>query len=218
VAKTFQPYVGPRIIPGHVDCIVQGSCFGNLVENVYGFKYTGTRPTGAELAQLGTEFLPALYNVQKTNTVTNMSFISAQMVDIGIAGGNTATFVFNPNTNGTNTGSDLPLNVAASVELKTGKRGRRFKGAKRWSALPENEVDHNSFSSNLMGWLAQLGLLLVRTYVSGKFAPAVGSLPHMPPLGQVGPPSPAESNVIASVSTVDNNTDSQKTRLNRRGR
>jgi hypothetical protein len=216
MAKTFIPYVGPRIVPGHVDAILRGTCFGNMVQNVYGFKYTGTRPTALELKQLGEEFLAALIPVQDDYSVTDLTWVDMVLNDIGVAGGNTYTVVLSPGVHGANTGSDTPLNVSASMETKTSKRGKRFKGRKSYSALPENEVNHNTLSSNIISWLGRIGLLLVRLYVSGKFAPAVASLPKVYPAPRLN--DPAESNIITSVSTVDDNSDSASRRLNRRGR
>lgn len=195
----------PRIIPLTVDVHFRYTFQGNLMENVFQFLYV-TTPTAATLLTLATEVANAFLPKYQAFMPTGVQFTEVRADDIGAAGRATATYVFPANTFGTSTSDPVPANVAANIVLRTGLRGRANRGSKRISPFPENQVSGNTLAGTLGTLLLDLALQFLIKRVTNAFTPAVGSM-HS-----------AHSTPLTAVSLVDSNTDSQKTRLNGRGR
>jgi hypothetical protein len=210
----FIPYVGPRIIPNCVDVAVIMKAANQTIMNVWQVKYTAHTPTVADLQNLAAEVGSVWATIARPELSSQVQFIQVLCKDIGAAGRFVGAYNYPANTYGQNGSSDLPLNVAANVTLKTAKQGRRFTGKKSISGFTENHVDHNTLGVEILNFLANLAAGMIRTWVGGLFATALGSLPHMV---AIGPPTPAETNVLTGITVPDAWTDSQKTRLTNRG-
>lgn len=195
----------PRIIPNTVDLHFRYTFQNNLCENVYQFIYTVV-PTAAALLSLATEVANAFLPKYQAMMPDDVQFTEVVCNDIGAAGRATATYVFPANTFGSRANDPIPGNVAANLVLKTGLRGRSKRGSKRISPFTEDEVSGNTLAGTLAVFLLDLALQIIIKRVTNAFTPAVGSMK----LGS--------SQAITSVSLVDANSDSQKTRLNGRGR
>lgn len=211
----FIPYEGPRIIPNTVDVTTHWTFQGNQCENVYQMKYT-TVPTKAQLDQLASDFGQEIFTLIRPRLSTAVQWVDVVAKDIGAAGRAQGSYTFFGGSNGTNTSDPTAANTAIHALLRTAKTGRRFKGGKSYSGFTESDITGNTIGSAILAFIGNLALALLHSYVSGLFLPAVGSLPKMSAPGVVL--NAAESNAITNVSAVDANVDSQKTRLNNRGR
>jgi len=194
----------PRIIPNTIDVHLRYVAGGNEMENTYQFLYEDT-PSVAQLEALAEDVATNIGAKQRLFTHGGITFTECQAVDIGSSGGAEGTYTFPNGTTGSRGGSAEPLNVASGITLRTGHRGRSKKGRKSYSGFVESDTDGNSIGSSLMGLLADLAVELIRDRVSSTYRPAVGSLK----LGS--------STAIQSAVILDNNIDSQKTRLNLHG-
>jgi len=212
---TFIPYKGPRIIPNTVDLTIHWTAFGQQCENVYQFRYT-TVPTALSLTNLASTFGQAMFNTMKPFLSPSVQFLNATAKDIGAAGRQQGVYTYPNGSTGQAPNDAVALNMASNVNLTTAKVGRRFQGGKSYSGFTESEGTGNTWQSTITTMISNIAVLLLQTWLSGAFTPAIGSLPHMSAIGVVG--APAESNAITGVSQVDLNVDSQKTRLNNRGR
>jgi|KBSMisStandDraft_5_1062788.scaffolds.fasta_scaffold291409_2 hypothetical protein len=194
----------PRIIPNTVDVHLKYTAGPNQMENVYQFIYEEA-PSVAQLLALATDVGTNIGAKQAAFTSGDIVFREVQAIDIGSSTGSEATYTFPNGTTGLRGGSIEPLNVASGITLRTGHRGRSNKGRKSYSGFVESDVDSNTLGSSLMGLLTDLAVELIRDRVSSTYRPAVGSM-------KLGSSRPITSAVI-----LDNNVDSQKTRLNLHG-
>lgn len=177
----------------------------NLGENTVWYKWTGSVPTAAELAQLCTAVGAGVAERIRLcmNNGVIMREVHCRNMDTEIA--NQATVPFTIGTVGSRAGSPVASNEAANVVRRTGKTGRSQHGAVRVSEFSEGDVDGNSIGSALMGLLANVGLSLLEDYVSGRFIGALGSKKN------------GTSAELLDAGVIDSNIDSQKTRLNQHG-
>jgi len=194
----------PRIIANTVDVHLRYSAGPNQMENVYQFIYEET-PSVGQLLSLATDVATNIGGKMALAVSDQINFVECQAVDIGTSTGGEATYVFPSGTHGLRSGSVEPLNVASGITLRTGHRGRSNKGRKSYSGFVESDIDSNTIGSSLMGLLTDLALELIRDRVSSTYRPAVGSM-------KLGTSRP-----ITSATILDNNVDSQKTRLNLHG-
>lgn len=194
----------PRIIPSCVDVHVRYQHGTNLLENVYQFVYNAI-PTSGELLQLATEFGTAIYNAMRTELHTGVVFREVRADDIGGSNRATATYVYPLNSTGTKADPPVASNEAASMVLYTGRRGRQNRGRKSYSEFVEPSVDGNTLGNFIMSMLVGVAAQILLPRVGGLFTPVVASF-----VGQI-------TNQIVQAAMLDNNIDSQKTRLNQHG-
>jgi hypothetical protein len=213
---TFYPYKGPRIIPNTIDCIFTMKADDQTVENVYQFRYGTAVPSVAALQNLAAELAADVWNAIRGEMNKNVTAVNVTAKDIGAPGRAIGGYNFVPGTIGLEAASDVPLNVAAHMTLRTAKQGRRFKGGKSFSGFSETHVNRNTLGDEIMSMLLRAGVSLLHTYVQGAFTPAVASLPHLSAPTIIN--APAESNAITGVIVPDAWVDSQKTRLTNRGK
>lgn len=176
----------------------------NLMENVPAYRWTGSPPSDAELLALGTELDGTLVSrlcAVQTNGVTYRE-IYCRNIDTAIA--NEATFI--SSRQGGVVGIQEAANVAASLTKRTGYTGRSHHGAMRVGPFQANAIDGNTLTSGLMSGLANVCVSVLTPRVSGRFVSALASRK----LGI--------SIALTQCLAQDNNVDSQKTRLNGRGR
>lgn len=193
-------------IPGGTMCELRYSHGPNLLENTFGYRWSGTAPTSAELLTLATE-IAATIALKVTLLVSNgVGFREIHCYNTDVALSNQATYNFPTGTIGTRTGSVVASNEAAGLITRTGFRGRSSHGRKSFSEFIEGDVDGNSLSTYIMTQLASIALSVVADRVGGRFKPAVLSR-----LLGITP-------TILSALVLDTNIDSQKTRLNSHGR
>jgi hypothetical protein len=194
----------PRIIANTIDAHLRYTAGGNEMENTYQFLYEET-PSVGQLEDLAEDVGLNIGAKQAAFTQQGIVFREVQCVDIGSSGGAEGTYTFPNGTTGLRSGSPEPLNAASGITLRTGHRGRSNKGRKSYSGFVESDLDGNSIGSSLMALLTDLAVELLRDRVGSTYRPAVGSMKN------------GTSKAITSSTILDNNVDSQKTRLNLHG-
>jgi len=132
--------------------------------------------------------------------------------DIAGAVANEGTYTFPPGTTGNRTGGQVASNEACGIVKRTGLTGRRSHGRNSISNFVEGDVDGNSIGSSLIALLTNLATQLLVDYVVGSNS-FIAALAHIPRIaGVVG-----NSDLLTETVILDNDVDSQKTRLNRHG-
>lgn len=192
-------------------CHIRSQNGTNLEENTLAFKWTGTAPTIAELLALATALAtgPALAIRAMTSAGWLFREIYCRNIDTEIA--NEATYTFPSGTTGQRAGPQVAANEACGVVKRTGHTGRGQHGRLSASGFVEGDVDGNSVSSSLMALLAQLAVQMLVSFLTARFRPAVAHIPRVPNVD-------GTSDYITETVVLDNNIDSQKTRLNSHGR
>lgn len=194
------------------DCQIRMQSGTNLMENGFQFKWSNsTPPSAAELASLALE-LAGTVGLALRNCVSDQTVfreIYCRNLDEEMA--NQATYTFPNGTKGTRGGNQVAANEACGIVKRTGLTGRGGHGRNSVSTFPEGDVDGNSVGSTLMGLLGNLALQILLNAVSNRFLPA---LAHRPRVSL----APGSATLLQSAIVLDNNVDSQKTRLNSHGR
>jgi hypothetical protein len=177
----------------------------NRCENTFAYRWTGGPPTTGELLSLAQEVWATIGVKMQRQMHTGNVFREVYARNIHTEVAAQATYALPANTAGQRGGGALALNEACRVTTRTGFTGRSNHGAKGFSGFVEGDLDGNSIGTQLMTWLIDLCLSIVAQRLAGRFTPAVASRKN------------ATSVVITSALPIDNNVDSQKTRLNNRG-
>jgi hypothetical protein len=199
----------PRVIPSVVD--VHFRWLGpdqQQCENVYQYRYSAA-PSGAVCAALAAAVAAAMGPKYQAFMTTRHTLSEVFVKDIAaLSGRGEGTYVFPSNTVGSRGEDPLPGNAAASMTLRTGLTGRSNHGRKSISGFSEPWVSADQMLSQLITWLADLGIQwLVTRIVSGvTFTPVVASNLRDTALN------------LTQVVLTDTVMDSQKTRLKKHGR
>lgn len=195
-------------VPFTSECHVRFQQGPNLGENIFAYQWSGSPPSGAQLLTLATEVAAsiALRMTQVMHTSNVFREVYCRNLDVEFA--NNATYLFPGGTIGTRGGSAVASNEANGLIKRTGFTGRGMHGRNSFSNFAEGDVDGNSIANALMALFLNLAAEIVLARVAGSFKAAVAKRHVTVP----------RSVQIASCIDLDNNIDSQKTRLNSHGR
>jgi len=194
------------IIPGGTYCEVRYSHGPNLMENTYGYRWSGSPPSAAELLALCIEVWQTIGDKTRNLVSNGVGFREVHCYNTDVPLSNQATYSLPTGTIGARIGPIVASNEACGIVTRTGLRGRSSHGRKSYSEFIEGDVDGNSVSSFIMGQLASIAVSIVADRVGGRFKPAVLSRRY------------GITPTILSALVLDTNIDSQKTRLNSHGR
>jgi hypothetical protein len=192
-------------------CHVRTSNGSNQEENTYAFKWSGSPPTAPELASLASSISTVIGGALRALTSDGWVFREVYCRNIDTEVASEATYVFPSGTTGLRSGSQVAANEACGIVKRTGLTGRGSHGRNSISGFAESDVDGNSIGSSLMAALINLALQTLVSYLASRFVPAVAHIPRT-----VGPTG--TSTALRETIVLDNNIDSQKTRLNSHGR
>jgi len=126
--------------------VVRGSLFGQDVEHVWACKNTASPPTEAELVSICGAF-QATYLTIMAPLSDQYSINEVTATFLGAATGPEFTLVISPAQQGGVASPSSPGNVALCVSLRSGFTGRRNRGRKFFSGLPESAVADNAVDS-----------------------------------------------------------------------
>jgi len=183
----------------------------NLEENTFAFKWVGTAPTAVELGQLAAALATTVGAALRAITSNGWIFREIYCRNIDVEFAPEATYTYPSGTTGQRVGNQVAASEACGIVKRTGLTGRGKHGRTSVSGFTEGDVDGNSVGGALMALLAQLAAQMLLGYLTGRFRPAVA---HIPRVGT----APGSSDFISETIVLDNNIDSQKTRLNAHGR
>lgn len=186
-------------------CEIRYQVDTNLCEITQAFYWTGTPPIGTELVNLATAVGTGVAGKMRACMSQNVRFREVYCKNLNAPGSAQGLYIFPNNTNGQRSGAPVALNEASGIIKRTNFTGRSRRGRNSISGFVEGDVDGNSLGNSLMQLLLDLAIEMLVSRVGGRFLPAVGSKV----LGNAMP--------IVSAAVIDNNIDSQKTRLNAHG-
>lgn len=188
------------------ECQIRYTHGTNNYENGFAFKWSGSAPSSAELLALATELGGSLA-VRMAGLMHNgVHFREVYCRNVNTEVANQATWTAPVGFNGTQSGSPVASNEAANLVKRTGLTGRSKHGANRFSEFVESQVDGNTLGSFIITQLASIAISVLASRVGARFAPALASRK----LGT--------AELLLNALTLDDNVDSQKTRLNNHGR
>lgn len=186
-------------------CKLRWSSQTNLCENTLAFFWSGVAPTGAELASLAAAIAGDVGFYFRRAMSDQILFNTVVCTNIHAPGGAQGQYNFPANTRGQRVGSQDALNVASGIVRRTAFVGRANRGRNSVSGFTEGDVDGNTLGTGLMQLLGDIAVHILVPYLSNRFLPAVASR-----VNHIAIP-------LLSAAVIDNNTDSQKTRLNTHG-
>lgn len=194
------------------DCQIRMQSGNNLLENGFQFKWNNaTPPSSAELASLALE-LAGTVGLALRNCLSNgTTFREIHCRNLDIEAANQATYTFPNGTTGARGGNQVAANEACGIVKRTGLTGRGSHGRNSISTFIEGDIDGNTVGGTLVGLLTNLAVQILLNAVSNRFHPAIA---HRPRVSL----SPGSATELVSTLVLDNNVDSQKTRLNSHGR
>ena len=198
-------------VPDTAQINIVYSLDGQTVENVVYYKHDGT-PTLADLtnitdavaAYIRTSLMPALSSAIQLIRVVGVlldvadGLIVTNTVSLPLAGGDSDAV--------------LPNNVAFCISLRTGNRGRSFRGRNFIPGIAESHVVKSELNSTAAGGLVSAwgGLLAVGTSSGWTMVVVSRFHNHLPRTTGVATP-------VQSIFAIDNVVDSQRRRLPKRG-
>jgi hypothetical protein len=182
---------------------------GQRAENVWQLKYAGGVPTSANLQALATQWWANTGPTWRLMACSNVIPQEVYVVDLDTGHpAATATLPLGTGHQGTRGTDAEPSNAAASVVLRTGTRGRHFRGRKSLSGFDSQDQTQDTWGNQLMTWIAQYLTQALLGIVVGSitFTPAVGSA------------ALHTATILQSILNPNPYVDSQKTRLPGHGR
>lgn len=178
----------------------------NQCLNTYYYRWVGPAPPTVQnltdLCIATRDTIGARIEQASHNSVT-MREVYARNMNTEIAA--QATVAFANNTVGDRGGGALAGNEASQILKRSGLTGRSARNSNSHSGFAEADADGNSISSQLFAFLTNIANSVVVARVGGIFVAAVASRL----LGTSVP--------MLTASIINNDIDSQKTRLNGRG-
>jgi hypothetical protein len=138
-------------IPSATKVTVSGTLFGQLVQNVW-YVQQGGPPTPAQLNAVAGIFQVNYANIiaPLSNQLTVSEFTARWLGDIA---GPETTLISSPAQAGTAISPSSAGNVALCVSLRTALAGRRFRGRKFFSGIPEGATAENAIDSTLAAFI-----------------------------------------------------------------
>ena len=194
-------------IPSWVQVVVHSTQGNQAMTTTHNYKTTPNISSASEAGDFAEQFWfqcgDAYRNV--INGTMNVDYIEARTLYPQPQ--NYAGIFYPPQPEpGLQSGDALPYNVAAAIQLKSGVRGRRYRGRVMMPGLSETEVSASNMSAGLIADLAFLAANLMTDIVVG---------------GLVGDPVVASRVGVfltpVTAAVIDYITDSQRTRLPGRG-
>lgn len=182
---------------------VRGQLFGQLVENVWFVGSTGALDESSMLDVMS--IFQTSYSSIMAPLSEDFSINEIYMKYLGNLAGPEATLAITPAQTGGIATAAAPGNVAFCVSLRTALTGRRFRGRKYFSGLPNNQVVANA-----------LNVTVADAIVSAVQAMIVTLSGNGTPLAVVSFTGLTVTNVTTALYT-DLFVDSQRRRLTNRG-
>ena len=177
----------------------------NQMENTFAYYWDGTPPTAAELDALCAAVAADLAFYMRRCQITGCVYREVHARNMHTSSAAQGTYTFAPGVTGQRGGNPVSDTEASGITKRTGFTGRSNRGRNSISGFTETDVDGNSLSNTLMTLLGDLAIHVLTDYVTGRFTAAVGSRAN-----NIAIP-------LLSAAVLDNNVDSQKTRLNTHG-
>jgi len=195
-------------VPNTSECHVRYQHGTNLLENTFGYQWSGSVPTNANLLSLATELAASIAVRMAAFMSTGVLLREVYCRNLNVEVANNATYVFPSGSAGIRTGSPLASNEANGIIKRTGFTGRGMHGRNSYSEFVEGDADGNTIGNALMLLVFNLAIETLLSRVGAIFKPALIKRHVTVP----------RSVLLASAVTPDNNVDSQKSRLNSHGR
>lgn len=192
------------LIPNANKVTVKGTLFGQVVENVWAVGTTGA-PTEAAQLTIASIFQTG-YAALMLPLSNELSINEITVRYMGSADGPESTLVISPAQTGGAEVVSSPGNVALCVSLRSGLAGRRFRGRKFFSGIPEQSTANNAIDAALCDAVLEGINTMIATLIANGTPLVVVSL--------VGLTSVAITTAICTDFFVD----SQRRRLTGRGR
>lgn len=186
-------------------CEIRYQVNTNLCEITQAFYWTGTPPIGTELTSLAGAIANGVVVKLRACLCNNVVFREVYCKNLNAPGSAQGVYVFPAGVTGDRIGAPVALNEASGIIKRTNFTGRSRRGRNSISGFIEGDVDGNTLSTQLVQLLLSLAAEMLLARVGTRFLPAVASKV----LGNAMP--------IVSAAVIDNNIDSQKTRLNAHG-
>jgi len=186
-------------------CKLRWSANTNLCENTLAFYWSGTPPTGSELNSLAAAIAGDVGFYFRQCMSNSILFNTIVCANQHAPGGAQGIYSFPANTRGFRIGSTVALSEASGITRRTGFTGRSNRGRNSVSGFSEGDVDGNSITGTLMSLLGDLAVHILVPYLAGRFLPGVASRTNHTIIP------------LLSAAVLDDNIDSQKTRLNTHG-
>jgi hypothetical protein len=150
------------IIANVAEVVVKQRLFGQDVLNVWHVQ-VGAAPTAPELLAVAADFQAGYADIYAALS-QELAMTEIFVRNMGSISGPEATLSVIPEQLGTIATASMPGGTALCVSLRTALSGRRFRGRKYFSGIPNNEVAGNQFnapfvSSVLSGVQSLIGTL-----------------------------------------------------------
>lgn len=192
------------IIPNVNKITVKGTLFGQVNENVWYYGFTG-EPSEAEQLTVASIMQTGYAAIQLP--LSNQYTVNEITVRyMGTANGRESTLVITPAQAGGAVSESSPGNVALCVSLRTGMAGRRNRGRKYFSGIPEAAVSNNAINQDLCDEVVAAIIDLIGTMSTNGTPLLVVSLVALTGVA------------LTTALCTDNFVDSQRRRLTGRGR
>lgn len=192
------------LIANTCQVVVKGTLFGQLVENVW-HVLCPDPPISDDLEAIAAVFHVG-YGAIAAPLSQDISFTEVYVRYMGAAEGPEYTLGISPPMTGGAVLPSAPGSVALCVSLRTALAGRRFRGRKFFSGIPEDNIVGNAidpaFCTLIVNAVDDLRLAAFAAGYSLEVVSLVG----------------LTATLVASVLCVDNYVDSQRRRLTGRGR
>lgn len=194
------------IISGAIKTTCRGFLFGQTVENVWGVHWGAGAPEMGDLEIINGIFQTAYVDIMAPlSDQLTLNEVTSRY--LGSADGPEHTLAIIPGQTGGALSASSPGNVALCVSLRSAFAGRRLRGRKFFSGIPEANTASNTIDVALCDAVVEaINAALIGNLVSNGTPLAVISLVAL-----------AVTNIVTAVC-VDNFVDSQRRRLTGRGR
>jgi len=177
----------------------------NQMENTFAYYWADPPPSAAELDALCAAVAGDLAFYMRRTQITGCVYREVHARNMHTSSAAQGNYTFPGGVTGQRGGNPVADSEASGITKRTGFTGRSNRGRNSISGFAEADVDGNSIGNTLMTLLADVAVHVLADYVGGRFTAAVGSRHN-----NIAIP-------LLSAAVLDNNIDSQKTRLNTHG-
>jgi len=205
-------------VPGTAMAELRYFYLGQQMENtLYFFFDTASPPTA--LSDIGDMLITWWLANQQDNTSNQLSFVELFLTDLTTATSLALTVDTPAGTFGGKVGNPMPGNVSLAVSFRTGGRGRSSRGRNYFVGLVEDQISGNTVNAgDAEDIRAAYQALIAAANGIGSPWVVVSRFSGVDSDGKPIPRAEGVTSLITSVSLVDNDVDSQRRRLNGRGR
>lgn len=156
-----------------VEVTLKASRAGQERRNIIHYRYSGSRPTSAELGNLLADVELSIINEYEDFVCLGTVWYEVDAADIHDAGGAFASRAINRVAAG---GTQVfPGNVSHCLTKRTGLRGRSYRGRFYLIDLPEDYFNGDDMNVFYLPVVTQLADALLLPRQTGRFHPAVAS-------------------------------------------